>query len=696
MQQKEVRRIALISIGSLLAVLTAVLINIATSQNSPLAHLPLPLVWFLIGLLTVIGVLVAVYDRLQPNATTSDHPVAKREQENRQRLLARVRATWIKGVLDQSLYSEARIALGFQEQPDALADPWHLSVLQLDQPERPLPAGTRIIQIFDNAQGELLILGEPGSGKTTLLLELTRTLLTRTTRDNTPSMPVVFNLSSWATKRQPLIEWFIEELYMKYQVPRPIGQLWVYNDQILPLLDGLDEVVETHRAACIDAINVYRRDHGSVPTVVCSRRSDYFSQEARLQLQSAVVIQSLTEQQVDTYLGVAGEQLTALRKALREDTVLRELITTPLMLSILILTYRGQTIEEGILTGSLETRRQHIFKTYVQRMLNRHSAETNYTEQQTLRWLQWLAKQLIHHNQSEFYLEELQPDWLTRVWMFRLSSILLLCLLSGLIFGLFFGLLVGLLNKQFSLGLFWLAQRLSFDPLIGLAHRLYFDPLLSGLLSGLFFGLFFGLATARRTHIYPAEVVTWSWARLRQKLLGILVIGLLYGLLGGLLLGLFLGLFLGLLSGLFFGLLGVLFLGINRGLSNDRLEKIYHLIPNQGILRSARNGILYGLLVGLLGGLSFGLLGGLLLGLLYGLLYGLFVGLFLGLFFGLFAGGGLAYIQHIILRLLLWQSKLAPLRYVRFLDYTTRCILLRKIGGGYIFIHRLLLDFLAS
>jgi hypothetical protein len=38
----------------------------------------------------------------------------------------------------------------------------------------------------------------------------------------------------------------------------------------------------------------------------------------------------------------------------------------------------------------------------------------------------------------------------------------------------------------------------------------------------------------------------------------------------------------------------------------------------------------------------------------------------------------------------------APLNYARFLDYCTDRIFLRKGGGGYIFIHRLLLEHFAA
>ncbi len=54
------------------------------------------------------------------------HPLSQRERQNRQRLLKRVRQTWIEGVLEQSLHRAAWIALDLQEQPDALVSPWHL------------------------------------------------------------------------------------------------------------------------------------------------------------------------------------------------------------------------------------------------------------------------------------------------------------------------------------------------------------------------------------------------------------------------------------------------------------------------------------------------------------------------------------------------------------------------------------------
>ena len=58
--------------------------------------------------------------------------------------------------------------------------------------------------------------------------------------------------------------------------------------------------------------------------------------------------------------------------------------------------------------------------------------------------------------------------------------------------------------------------------------------------------------------------------------------------------------------------------------------------------------------------------------------------------------GGLACLRHGVLRFLLWRAGSIPWNYPRFLDYAAEHILLRKVGGGYIFIHRLLLEYFAS
>ena len=58
--------------------------------------------------------------------------------------------------------------------------------------------------------------------------------------------------------------------------------------------------------------------------------------------------------------------------------------------------------------------------------------------------------------------------------------------------------------------------------------------------------------------------------------------------------------------------------------------------------------------------------------------------------------GGLDVIQHYTLRLILNLQGHTPANYARFLDYAVDRIFLQKVGGGYRFIHRLLLEHFAE
>jgi hypothetical protein len=163
--------------------------------------------------------------------------------------------------------------------------------------------------------------------------------------------------------------------------------------------------------------------------------------------------------------------------------------------------------------------------------------------------------------------------------------------------------------------------------------------------------------------------------------------------------GLLFGPLLGLGNGLLFGLVFWALLGLFQGVSSETIRDHHRVVPNQGIRRSACNSLVLGLISTGIAWLSYGLIvwlgnglsRGLLLGLIGGLSYGLSVGLLAGLL-----NGGLASFRHYVLRFLLWRAGAVPWRYVPFLDYAAECILLRKVGGGYIFIHRLLLEYFAS
>src|SRR5205823_6238238 len=144
------------------------------------------------------------------------------------------------------------------------------------------------------------------------------------------------------------------------------------------------------------------QERAFLPLVVTSRSADYLAQTTRVRLTSAVTIQSLTQQQVDDYLARGGESLWALRVALHQDAALGELTETPLMLSILTLTYHDMPVEE-LLRGGLAPTRQQVFEHYTERMLRYRGAAMRYPQEQTTRWLSWLARQMKQQSQTVFY-----------------------------------------------------------------------------------------------------------------------------------------------------------------------------------------------------------------------------------------------------------------------------------------------------
>jgi hypothetical protein len=227
---------------------------------------------------------------------------------------------------------------------------------------------------------------------------------------------------------------------------------------------------------------------------------------------------------------------------------------------------------------------------------------------------------------------------------------------------------------------------LAYGTVYGVAYGLYQASIQT---------LFCGVLGKLDREIRPAEVVVWSWTSTKQRLIGFAVGGLLIGLALGLIflpdLGLISAMLLGLIFGLTLGLLGA----IVGGLSHHVLNQHDLTTPNQGIRRSARHSIFLGVSCGCTSGLLIGLIFSPLVGPIDGALYGLIAGITIGEVIGL-RTGGIACIQHLILRFLLRHLGYIPWHYAKFLDYATERILLRKVGGGYIFTHRLLLDYLAT
>jgi tetratricopeptide (TPR) repeat protein len=599
-------------------------------------------------------------------------PVSPRARRNRASMLQLVRNTWIKGVLEQSLHGAALLELGMAYDPGAVDHPWAMVIQSPERPDRQVLPGTPILEIFDEVGGSLLILGEPGSGKTTTLLELARAAIARAEEDETVPIPVVLNLASWAMEPRPLAKWLVEELNDKYDIPRRVARPWIERDELWLLLDGLDEVKAEERDACVEAINTFRRDH-LVPLAVCSRTGDYDNLRSRLRLRSAIVLQPLTQSQVDAYLAGAGVELRAVRATLREDSHLRELARSPLMLSIMVLAYWGA--EPAILQGleTLGARRKHLLDTYVGRMFTHRDTDCPYAPEQIIYGLSWIARQMTARAQMVLMIETPQPDWLPEGEACQVRRT------AGLIGAVLFALLGFLVSG-----------------LLGQIHRL----LVGGLVTGLVGGLLGGLIGGPGRSIETVEKFDWSWSRA--------AIGLLLGALGGAALGAgtwtiaaptfeaFRRRQLLRVLAMLFGFGGAVIGSVIGGL--ERAEVARTSKPTQGFQRT----LMYSLFAALCIGPVLSVVAA--LGFHFTVRYqwtsvwwveGLIVGLLMGITTRLIFGGQ-DLLLHAALRYHLRRSGFLPWHWARFFEDARDHILLRRVGGGYLFVHRILQRYFAD
>jgi predicted NACHT family NTPase len=382
------------------------------------------------GKFVCLTIIQQVPKNLLPPSIEVVPTLTTQNKTERQILLTKVKSR-VNRRLARSLHKIAEIELGLEDcvglvqQDDDDAD---FSDVSRDA----LPQGTQVTDIFDRTVvgRTLAIFGEPGSGKTIMLLKLTEEIIRRTEQDLRQPVPVVFNLSSWGQKPQKIEKWLVQELDEKYKVSKALGKMWVKTNALMLFIDGLDEVKADRRNDCVEALNDFMKDHLTTEIVICCRIGDYESLTARLSLQNAICIQPLNSQQIDEYLVQAGEQLSALKTILPQDTVLQKLAKTPLLLSIMSLTYKGFTPEQIPLGGSIEDSRKRLFTNYVDEMFKRRlklrhrswsdwlfkqkgkKKEPQYRREDTERWLIWLAQRMKVASQEEFLIERLQPSWL--------------------------------------------------------------------------------------------------------------------------------------------------------------------------------------------------------------------------------------------------------------------------------------------
>ena len=361
------------------------------------------------------------------------------------------------------------------------------------------------------------------------------------------------------------------------------------------------------------------------------------------------------------------------------------------------------------------------------------TVKARYREARARKWLSWLARQMQARSQTVFLIEDLQPAWLTngrQLWAYALLSRTAGAIVAYTLFfavvdvlmtfdpettavasdvfaipviGIFLGGITGIIVGLAVIARF--DRRRVFAVLAGLAATGLVLALILLLLAGAsidpaageaVLGLaimttpFVVLWTARllkrtiETDIHLVESLRWSWSRFRER--AFTKKGCWWVLL--------------------LGPLWLIFLIIRGVLAAYTVTPVDRkTLPNQGVRLSRRNalfawgsvalvGAAIGMLVGSLAGLGDGAAAFFKaagVGTLAGAAGLSLPGIFLGFWFG-----GLDVVHHYVLRFVLYVSGAMPLRCARFLDHAADNLgFLQHVGGGYMFVHRYLLEHFA-
>jgi predicted NACHT family NTPase len=280
----------------------------------------------------------------------------------------------VKTRLESSLHNRVYIIPDKDNNPSQVEPHWNIYVKSSSKPKSRLPKNTHIIEVFDQegVEGRLLILGKPGAGKTTMLLELAKVLVQRAEQDLSEPVPILLSLSSWQNDQQSIADWIVAELNSGkyYKVRKDITKQWLEEGEIIPFLDGLDELAASRQKLCVKKLNEFLQPgNWSYPLVVCSRVEEYQLYSTKVALSSSLELQPFSDEQIQEYLRRTGNE--SLGKTIKDDRELKQLARTPFLLNVIVLTCQSLSLDKWQEFESSAERLNYLFAGYVEAMLGR-------------------------------------------------------------------------------------------------------------------------------------------------------------------------------------------------------------------------------------------------------------------------------------------------------------------------------------
>ncbi|MCG5446157.1 hypothetical protein NIE79_004724 [Micromonospora sp. NIE79] len=569
----------------------------------------------------------------------------------------------------------------------------------LPRPGSTGPINQQIVAAFRRLpHRQLVVLGEPGAGKSVFALLLTLGLIR--TRDvggggGGTQLPVLLAINGWdpAEPVDVFVARRLSEDYADvlaaYGPPRSVADRLVEHNQVLPVLDGLDELPDRVLGPAVTALNDYAAAGG--PLVVTSRSGEYEKMVARtdtiLTTAAVVELEPVTPAAAIAFLSYperARPRWEPVFDHLRREppsSPLTQAFATPLMVALARTAYREPGTDPGELLDlpSVEAVTGRLMDAFVTAVHTgpapgsrpgRLRRAPTYPAGRARRWLSCLAYDLYQSGARDLHWWKIAPDLLAArwAWVLAMTEFGVPVLMAALIAGP-----VGAVT-----GVGWLL------------------PIMAGV-------LIMGVAASGRLrplwpHGYPPYTRV-TFRNRKQRRIERIVLALAYGGAGGFLTGLITTTWPGTTAGRLLHLLTAVAAGLVYGLATVVLPAWRPALPTRRVTPTTTLG--HNRRIVAAAACQHALTGGAVLALAATLIHtspvttGLTAAIVYGATAGLVAGGW-GWIRFRLTHARLALRGWLPWRLHRFLADAHRRGVLRRAGPVYQFRHAILQDHLAQ